>query len=127
MVVPAVALGSSALLPLDPPYESLHNPLAIAALTEPLKVLNVVAWTVTGLVVPVAAASLIVRFRRARGVERLQLRWLVLAAGLAAALVVALAALAPTGNEIAPRLGDGRMRRLAAIGHRGRDLALPPV
>jgi hypothetical protein len=55
----------------------------------------------TGLSVPVAAASLVVRFRRARGVERLQLRWLVLAAGLEGALVALLVALIPTGNETA--------------------------
>jgi len=42
----------------------------------------------------VAAGSLVVRFRRARGVERQQLRWLAYAAGLAAvALLVAMAAL----------------------------------
>jgi hypothetical protein len=42
----------------------------------------------------------VVRFRRAGGVERLQLRWLALAAGLAAVVVLALAVLAPTGNEV---------------------------
>jgi hypothetical protein len=41
-----------------------------------------------------------VRVHRAHGVERQQLRWLTLAAGLAVVMVVALAALAPTGNEI---------------------------
>jgi sugar phosphate permease len=48
------------------------------------------ALTVLGVVV--AAASLVGRFRRARGIERQQLRWVALAAGvvsLAAALVLA--------------------------------------
>jgi len=49
--------------------------------------------TVAGIVVVlvsvlVAAASLVVRFRRARAVERLQLRWLALAAALAAGLLL---------------------------------------
>jgi hypothetical protein len=54
----------------------------------------------------VSAASLLLRFRRAGGVERQQLRWLVLAAALAAAVVavtglaLALGLLAPTGNEV---------------------------
>ena len=55
---------------------------------------------VTGLAILVAAGSLVVRFRRARGVERQQLRWLALAAALAAGTVLILAALAPTGNEV---------------------------
>jgi hypothetical protein len=58
-----------------------------------------VTWVVTGLAIPVAAWSLVVRFRRARGVERLQLRWLALAAAMAAAAVLALTALGATGNE----------------------------
>jgi hypothetical protein len=61
---------------------------------------------VTALGLPVAAASLLLRFRRARGVERQQLRWLVLAAALAAAVLAAtLLALAvglvgSTGDEV---------------------------
>jgi hypothetical protein len=95
-----VAVVSSALLPLEEPYQAVANPLAVPALAGPLRIVNVVSWLVTGLAVPVGAASLVVRFRRARGVERLQLRWLALAAGLAAVAVVALAALVPTGNEL---------------------------
>ncbi|MGH9261484.1 MAG: hypothetical protein ACRD08_16590, partial [Acidimicrobiales bacterium] len=58
-------------------------------------VANQVALAVTSLAVVVAAGSLVVRFRRARGIERQQLRWVVLAAALTllAALVV-LAAIA---------------------------------
>ena len=99
---PLVALVSTSLLPLDPPYQSIANPLAIPALAGPLRVVYAVTWVATSLAISVAAWSLVVRFRRAGGVERLQLRWLALAAGLAAVLVVvvALGALAPTGNEV---------------------------
>jgi hypothetical protein len=93
---PLVALVSSALLPLDPPYRSVANPLAVPALAGPLRVVNAVTWVATGLAIPVAAWSLVVRFRRTGGVERQQLRWLA----LVVVVVVALGTLAPTGNEI---------------------------
>ncbi len=99
-VAPLVAVLSTLLLPLDPPYRSVANPIAAAALTGPLRVVNAVTWVATGFAIPVAAWSLVVRFRRAGGGERQQLRWRALAAGLAGVLVVALGALAPTGNEI---------------------------
>jgi hypothetical protein len=101
VAAPLLAVGSSALLPFDPPYQSVANPLAVpAALAGPLRVVNVVTWLVTGLAILVAAWSLVVRFRRARGVERQQLRWLALAAGLTGAVLLALVALVPTGNEL---------------------------
>src|SRR5215207_2065006 len=81
--------------PLYPEYPGIGNPLAIPALPRPL--LDV-AIPIGGAVVLVAlvvgAGSLVGRFRRARGVERQQLRWLALAAGLAAmALLAAVATL----------------------------------
>jgi hypothetical protein len=83
-----VALVSSLLLPLDPPYQAVPNPLVVPALAGLLRPVGGVAWILTALGPPVAAASLLLRFRRARGVERQQLRWLALAAALAAAVVV---------------------------------------
>jgi hypothetical protein len=100
VAAPLLAVGSSALLPFDPPYQSVANPLAVAQLAGPLRVVNFVTWLVTGLAILIAAWSLVVRFRRARGVERQQLRWLALAAGLTGAVLLALVALVPTGNEL---------------------------
>ena len=56
-----------------------------AAWVEMLLVVNQLALAVTTLAVVVGAASLVVRFRRARGVERQQLRWVASAAALAVA------------------------------------------
>ncbi|HEV8164676.1 MAG TPA: hypothetical protein VGR74_09550, partial [Actinomycetota bacterium] len=95
-----LAVVSTALLPLDPPYQSVVNPLAVSALAGPLRIVNGVSWLATILVVPVGAWSLVVRFRRTRGTERQQLRWLALAAVLVTIGVLAAAALAPTGNEL---------------------------
>jgi hypothetical protein len=79
--------------PLRPEFPDVGNPLAVPALFGPLNALPVAALLVlAGL--PVGAVSLLLRFRRARGVERQQLRWLVWGAIVAAmALLVALAAL----------------------------------
>ena len=101
-----VALVSSLLLPLDPPYEAVPSRLVVPALAGLLRPVGGVAWILTALGPPVAAASLLLRFRRARGVERQQLRWLALAAALAAAVVVvtalalALGLVGDSGDEL---------------------------
>src|SRR5512132_2697211 len=79
--------------PLRPEFPQVGTPLAVPALFGPLDWL----W-VSGLVVlvalVVAAGSLVLRFRRARGTERQQLRWLAWGAAVAAAaLLVAMAGL----------------------------------
>jgi hypothetical protein len=79
--------------PLYPEYPAIGNPLAVPALFGPLVALPAAALVVLVALV-VGAGSLVLRFRRARGVERQQLRWLAWGATLAAAaLVVAIAGL----------------------------------
>jgi len=73
--------------PLAPDY--LGNPLAVPALARILQVPRVTGIVIVVVSLLVGAGSLVGRFRRARGVERLQLRWLALAAAL---LLVALVA-----------------------------------
>jgi hypothetical protein len=93
---PVVFLVSSALdpQPLYPEYPTVGNPLAVpAALTSPLRGLGQAGGVVIVAALVVAAGSLVVRFRRAHGVERQQLRWMAIGAALAAlAIVVAVAA-----------------------------------
>jgi hypothetical protein len=85
---PVVAVLASVVQP-DPLAPDWHgNPLAVPALYRLLVVPGVAAMVVVLTSVLVGAGSLVVRFRRARGVERLQLRWLALAAALAAGLLL---------------------------------------
>ena len=77
LVATAVASG-----PLDPQYQAVGGPFDFRGLGGPLLIVNQLALVVTTLAVVVAAGSLVVRFRRARGIERQQLRWVALAAAL---------------------------------------------
>jgi hypothetical protein len=57
-----------------------------------------ISFAVTVLAIPVGAWSLVVRFRRARGTERQQLRWLALGAAVVAVAVAAMVVLVFSGN-----------------------------
>jgi uncharacterized membrane protein YfcA len=72
--------------PLAPDWYG--NPLAVPTLYRLLVVPGVAGIVVVLVSVLVGAGSLVVRFRRARGTERQQLRWLALAAALAAGLLL---------------------------------------
>jgi hypothetical protein len=72
--------------PLAPDYHG--NPLAVPALAPVLGVPAVAGVVMVLVSLLVGAGSLVVRFRRARGTERLQLRWLAYAAALAAGLLL---------------------------------------
>jgi hypothetical protein len=72
--------------PLAPDYHG--NPLAVPALARVVAVPAVAGAAVVMVSLLVGAGSLVVRFRRARGTERQQLRWLAYAAALAAGLLL---------------------------------------
>ncbi len=99
---PVMFLVASALdpQPLLPEYPTVGNPLAVPpALTGPLRDVGEVGGVVVVAALVVAAGSLVVRFRRARGVERQQLRWLALGAALAAVAILVAVVSAVLGNE----------------------------
>ena len=67
-----------------PPFYAFRNPYFVPALASPAVAVALPALMITLLSVVVGGASLVVRFRRARGVERQQLRWVASAAVVAA-------------------------------------------
>jgi hypothetical protein len=85
---PAVFVVAAAVQPDPLAPDWYGNPLAVPALYRILAVPGVAALAVVLASVLVGAVSLLLRFRRARGVERLQLRWLALAAALAGCLLL---------------------------------------
>jgi hypothetical protein len=92
--------------PGDRPAQAVDSPLDLHALDGVLLVAYQAAFAVTIIAVVVAAASLVARFRRARGVERQQLRWVALATVVIALLsAVHLAALALGAYALAPMAG----------------------
>jgi hypothetical protein len=88
--------------PMDPPYEAVANPLMVRS--GPLVAVARLADIITLVGVLVAAGSLVVRFRRARGTERLQLRWVALAAALAGVAVAFILVSWAAGGEAAQSL-----------------------
>ena len=68
--------------PVDPRYQALGGPFDLRGLDGVLLAANRAALAVTVVGLMAAAVSLVGRFRHARGVERLQLRWVALAAVL---------------------------------------------
>jgi hypothetical protein len=67
-----------------PPFYSFRNPYFVPALASPAMAVALPAVLITLLSVVAGGASLVVRFRRARGLERQQLRWVASAAVVAA-------------------------------------------
>jgi hypothetical protein len=105
---PIVVLGVVTLSPGpgDRLLEAVDSPLDLRALDGGLLVAYQAASAVIIIAFVAAAWSLVGRFRRARGVERQQLRWVALATVLIALLaVVNLAALALGAYALAPLVG----------------------
>jgi hypothetical protein len=128
-VAPAVWLSAKSLLPrpLNAPFQSVANPFAVHLLVGPLTVLWRVAAIVMSLGLVVAVASLVVRFRRARGIERQQLRWVALAAWLSVVMAAVALAGQVAGQRRHGHLGERRPGGDPAPGHRGGHPALPAV
>jgi hypothetical protein len=92
--------------PADRPAEAVDSPLDLGALDGALLAAYLAAFAVGITTTVVATASLVVRFRRARGVERQQLRWVALGTVLVALLaIVHLAALTLGAYALAPLAG----------------------
>ena len=98
-----VTLGAG---PRTGPLEAVDSPIDLHGFDGGLLVAYRAAFAVTIAAVVVAASSLVVRFRRARGVERQQLRWVASATVLVTLLsMVNLAALALGAYALAPLAG----------------------
>jgi hypothetical protein len=93
--------------PLYPEHPEVGNPLAISVLRPVQLAAGIVGGAIILSSLVVAAVSLVLRYRRAQGVERLQLRWLAFAAALAAGLllVAVVAGLAGRDGVVLAALG----------------------
>lgn len=81
------ALGYALLVDrFDDPYGAFRNPIAIGGTNGPGDGLTALAWLVCMVCVVAAAVALVRRFRAARGVERLQLKWVVFSGAMLAAV-----------------------------------------
>jgi hypothetical protein len=103
VAVPLLLLVLVMLAPgsVDTSQQVLGSPFDFLGLGGGLLVVNQLALAFTTLAVAVCAGSLMARFRRARGVERQQLRWVAVAAALlVVAAGAALVGLAVDATEV---------------------------
>jgi hypothetical protein len=99
---PAVLLLAMPLAPRPPDwrFQVVDSPFDLRPFEGALLLANRAALAVSVVGVLVGAGSLVVRFRRARGTERQQLRWLVLAAALTGVGMLASLVLVAVGNQV---------------------------
>ena len=71
-----------------PPFETIENPAGLAGAGEALELTTVVGYWLTLGSILLAGVSLVLRFRRAGGPERQQLKWFASAAALFAATTI---------------------------------------
>jgi hypothetical protein len=104
-----VALAAATLAPasLDPVRMTVRGPLDPRCFGGALRAANMLAQAVAIGVILAGGASLVVRYRRARGVERLQLQWVTLAAALTGLAMVAYAVLIALGSRLADWISAG--------------------
>jgi hypothetical protein len=88
--------------PLTRPYQAPQTPFDLKGLSGPVQIAYQAGFALAVAVVVVGAASLLLRFRRARGAERQQLRWVAIAAVVMVLLMVAVGAGQATGGVILP-------------------------
>jgi hypothetical protein len=86
---------------LEPPFDRVVNPFGVESARSILKIVGAMGWGSILLSILAAAASMLVRLRRAKGLERQQLKWIASAAGLfALANVVGSTTLSSEHEEI---------------------------
>jgi hypothetical protein len=93
LVAATIAPGS-----LDPGVLVVRGPQEFRAFGGTLRLANQAALAAAILTILAGTVSLVVRFRRARGIERQQLRWLALAAALTGVAMGAVAVLVAAGE-----------------------------
>ena len=94
---PAARGGDDRAGPAGPHALLAGGPQDFRAFGGALRLANQAAQAVAILTILAGTVSLVVRFRRARGVERLQLRWVALAAALMGVAVAGVAVLVTAG------------------------------
>ena len=96
----AVLLVAATIVPgsLDPDALVAGGPQEFRAFGGALRAANQAAQAAAILAILAGTASLVVRFRHARGIERQQLRWVALAAGLMGVAMAAVAVLVAAGE-----------------------------
>ena len=102
LVAATVAPGS-----LDPVRMTVRGPLDPLCYGGALRAAHVLAQAVAVLIILAGGGSLVVRYRRARGLERLQLRWVTLAAALTGVAYLAYAVLLALGSRLADWISAG--------------------
>src|SRR5215211_6378084 len=105
--------------PVDPRYQALGGPFDLRGLDGVLLAANWTALAVTVVGLVAAAGSLVGRFGHARGVERLQLRWVALAA--------VLVGLGAVGVLLSLAVGGSAAGTLFGVGVGCCLLVVPPV
>jgi hypothetical protein len=90
VVATVLAVVASVVKPGPTDYlPRVDNPLGLEQAEQVRDLIELVAWAVIAAAVFSAAGSLILRWRRARGIERQQLKWLAYAAAMLVVVTVA--------------------------------------